>query len=173
MPHLDKACTHNYSNKSSLSYSSSLACLSSACPGESEVLRAGYTDSESSGSSGQLFLRPRRTAVSHQRAREDPRCRHTATKGELHKHVKKSEDNILYIVFVNQVFNEAVYHMFCSALGRKLTSEELFAVQTLTGDPSAHGTNEKAADTPSGWCVTNRVSYRSRINDSCTVWVCV
>ncbi|XP_057209909.1 androglobin [Triplophysa rosa] len=55
-----------------------------------------------------------------------------------------------------RVFNEAVYHMFCSALGRKLTSEELFAVQTLTGDPSLHGSNERAADTasdgnPEGW----------------------
>ncbi|KAA0708525.1 Androglobin Calpain-7-like protein [Triplophysa tibetana] len=47
------------------------------------------------------------------------------------------------------VFNEAVYHMFCSALGRKLTSEELFAVQTLTGDRLPHGSNEKAADTAS------------------------
>lgn len=55
-----------------------------------------------------------------------------------------------------RVFSEAVYYMFCSALGRKLTSEELFAVQTLTGDPSPHGSNEKATDTPSdgnpeGW----------------------
>ncbi|XP_048062860.1 androglobin isoform X1 [Megalobrama amblycephala] len=54
------------------------------------------------------------------------------------------------------VFNEAVYHMFCSALGRKLTSEELFAVQTLTGDPLPHGSNDKAMDarsddTPERW----------------------
>lgn len=47
------------------------------------------------------------------------------------------------------VFNEAVYHMFFSALGRKLTSEELFAVQTLTGDPSPHGSNDKAMDAQS------------------------
>ncbi|XP_016148786.1 androglobin [Sinocyclocheilus grahami] len=45
-----------------------------------------------------------------------------------------------------RVFREAVYHMFCSALVRKLTSEELFAVQTLTGDPSPHGSNDKAWD---------------------------
>ncbi|XP_050993813.1 androglobin [Labeo rohita] len=55
-----------------------------------------------------------------------------------------------------RVFNEAVYHMFCSSLGRKLTSEELFAVQTLTGDPSPHGSNDKALDarsddTPERW----------------------
>ncbi|KAK7132938.1 hypothetical protein R3I94_014983 [Phoxinus phoxinus] len=55
-----------------------------------------------------------------------------------------------------RVFSEAVYHMFCSALGRKLTSEELFAVQTLTGDPSPHGSNDKATDarsddTPERW----------------------
>ncbi|XP_051952032.1 androglobin-like isoform X2 [Xyrauchen texanus] len=55
-----------------------------------------------------------------------------------------------------RVFNEAVYQMFCSALGRKLTSEELFAVQTLTGDPSHHCSNNKATDarpddTPKGW----------------------
>ncbi|XP_052441580.1 androglobin [Carassius gibelio] len=55
-----------------------------------------------------------------------------------------------------RVFSEAVYHMFCSALGRKLTSEELFAVQTLTGDPSPHGSNDKALDarsddTPDLW----------------------
>uniref|UniRef100_A0A9J8BKH2 Androglobin n=1 Tax=Cyprinus carpio carpio TaxID=630221 RepID=A0A9J8BKH2_CYPCA len=49
-----------------------------------------------------------------------------------------------------RVFNEAVYHMFCSALGRKLTSEELFAVQTLTGEPSPHGSNDKALDARSG-----------------------
>ncbi|XP_056337396.1 androglobin [Danio aesculapii] len=56
-----------------------------------------------------------------------------------------------------RVFSEAVYHMFFSVLGRKLTSEELFAVQTLTGDPSPHGSNEKplearsADETPEGW----------------------
>lgn len=59
----------------------SLFCL---CPGESEVLRAGNTDSESFGSSGQLFLRPRGTTVSYQRSWEDPWCRHKAAKGELY-----------------------------------------------------------------------------------------
>jgi len=51
--------------------------------------------------------------------------------------------------------------MFCSALGRKLTSEELFAVQTLTGDPSPHGRNGKAMDARSGEslkCGANRIS---------------
>ncbi|XP_066533235.1 androglobin [Hoplias malabaricus] len=42
-----------------------------------------------------------------------------------------------------RVFNEAVYHMFCSVLGRKLTSEELFAVQALTGDPTLHSTTNE------------------------------
>ncbi|KAM6954361.1 androglobin [Aplochiton taeniatus] len=35
-----------------------------------------------------------------------------------------------------RVFNEALYHMLCKALDRKLTAEELFAVQALTNDPS-------------------------------------
>ncbi|XP_038160119.1 androglobin [Cyprinodon tularosa] len=35
-----------------------------------------------------------------------------------------------------KVFNSAVYHMACEAMGRKLTSEEHFALQGLTGDPS-------------------------------------
>ncbi|MEQ2163178.1 hypothetical protein GOODEAATRI_027588, partial [Goodea atripinnis] len=35
-----------------------------------------------------------------------------------------------------KVFNSAVYHMVCEALGRKLTSREHFALQALTGDPS-------------------------------------
>ncbi|XP_047243364.1 androglobin isoform X3 [Girardinichthys multiradiatus] len=35
-----------------------------------------------------------------------------------------------------KVFNSAVYHMVCEALGRKLTSKEHFALQALTGDPS-------------------------------------
>ncbi len=56
------------------------------------------------------------------------------------------------------MFSEAVYHMFCSALGRKLTSEELFAVQTLTGNPSPHGSNDKALDAQSGECGASRVS---------------
>lgn len=42
-----------------------------------------------------------------------------------------------------QVFSHAVYHMFCCVLGRKLTSEELFAVQTLTRDPTPHSRNTK------------------------------
>ncbi|KAK5615922.1 hypothetical protein CRENBAI_020234 [Crenichthys baileyi] len=35
-----------------------------------------------------------------------------------------------------KVFNSAVYHMVCEALGRKLTSKEHFALQALTADPS-------------------------------------
>ncbi|KAK1889169.1 Androglobin [Dissostichus eleginoides] len=35
-----------------------------------------------------------------------------------------------------EVFNFAVYSMLCEALGRKLTSEERFAVLALTADPS-------------------------------------
>ncbi|XP_040920516.1 androglobin [Toxotes jaculatrix] len=35
-----------------------------------------------------------------------------------------------------QVFNAAVYHTLCEALGRKLTAEERFAVLALTADPS-------------------------------------
>ncbi|XP_069014313.1 androglobin isoform X3 [Embiotoca jacksoni] len=43
----------------------------------------------------------------------------------------------------NKVFNSAVYHMLCEVLGRKLTSEERFAVQALTGDPSLLATDPK------------------------------
>ncbi|XP_035385232.1 androglobin [Electrophorus electricus] len=48
-----------------------------------------------------------------------------------------------------RVFNEAIYHMFCSVLGRKLTSEELFAMQALTEDRTLHCSNRKDTDTPS------------------------
>ncbi|KAM6915026.1 androglobin [Xenentodon cancila] len=42
-----------------------------------------------------------------------------------------------------KVFNSAVYHMVCEALGRKLTSEEKFAVQALTTDPSCLASDPK------------------------------
>ncbi|XP_036406139.1 androglobin [Megalops cyprinoides] len=35
-----------------------------------------------------------------------------------------------------KVFNEAVFHMMTTALDRKLTAEEVFALQALTNDPS-------------------------------------
>ncbi|XP_008298030.1 androglobin, partial [Stegastes partitus] len=43
-----------------------------------------------------------------------------------------------------KVFNSAVYHMLCEALGRKLTADERLAVQALTADPSvaAHDPKE-------------------------------
>ncbi|XP_053543650.1 androglobin [Ictalurus punctatus] len=52
-----------------------------------------------------------------------------------------------------RVFSHAVYHMFCCVLGRKLTSEELFAVQTLTRDPTPHSRNTKDTTdgVPEGW----------------------
>ncbi|XP_060770092.1 androglobin isoform X2 [Neoarius graeffei] len=52
-----------------------------------------------------------------------------------------------------RVFSHAVYHMFCCVLGRKLTSEELFAVQTLTRDPTLHSSStENITDgVPEGW----------------------
>ncbi|XP_068433477.1 androglobin isoform X3 [Clinocottus analis] len=43
----------------------------------------------------------------------------------------------------HKVFNSAVYKMLCEALGRKLTSEERFAVLTLTADPSLLATEAK------------------------------
>ena len=53
--------------------------------------------------------------------------------------------------FSLQVFNEAVFHMFCSVLGRKLTSEEMFAVQALTRDPTINLSSTKnIEDTLSG-----------------------
>ncbi|XP_022067703.2 androglobin isoform X2 [Acanthochromis polyacanthus] len=42
-----------------------------------------------------------------------------------------------------KVFNSAVYHMLCEALGRKLTADERFAVQALTADPSGDATYPK------------------------------
>ncbi|XP_019110501.2 androglobin isoform X3 [Larimichthys crocea] len=36
----------------------------------------------------------------------------------------------------HKLFNNAVYHMLCEALGRKLTAEERFAILALTADPS-------------------------------------
>ncbi|XP_076844165.1 androglobin [Brachyhypopomus gauderio] len=55
-----------------------------------------------------------------------------------------------------RAFNEALYHMFCSELGRTLTSEELLAIQALTGDRTLHLSNTTETDTPSngapqGW----------------------
>ncbi|KAG7460854.1 hypothetical protein MATL_G00203340 [Megalops atlanticus] len=41
-----------------------------------------------------------------------------------------------------KVFNEAVFHMMTTALDRKLTAEEVFALQALTNDPSL-GMNTK------------------------------
>ncbi|XP_074542110.1 androglobin [Halichoeres trimaculatus] len=54
------------------------------------------------------------------------------------------------------VFNSAVYHMLCDALGRKLTAEERFAVQALTADPSLsvtdpEGCSNTYAETPESW----------------------
>ncbi|KAI5094326.1 androglobin isoform X1, partial [Silurus meridionalis] len=51
-----------------------------------------------------------------------------------------------------RVFIQAVYHMFGCALGRKLTSEELFAVKSLTIDLTPHSRNAKDANgVPEGW----------------------
>ncbi|XP_037606049.1 androglobin isoform X2 [Sebastes umbrosus] len=43
----------------------------------------------------------------------------------------------------HKVFNSAVYNMLCEALGRKLTSEERFAVLALTNDPLLLATDPK------------------------------
>ncbi|XP_029966667.1 androglobin [Salarias fasciatus] len=40
-----------------------------------------------------------------------------------------------------KVFNSAVYHMICKAVGRKLTAEEQLAVQALNADPSLLATD--------------------------------
>ncbi|XP_055728098.1 androglobin isoform X3 [Salvelinus fontinalis] len=48
-----------------------------------------------------------------------------------------------------RVFNEAVCHMICVALDRKLSAEELFAVQALTNDPSL-STSETRGLSPTG-----------------------
>ncbi|XP_070782313.1 androglobin [Enoplosus armatus] len=43
----------------------------------------------------------------------------------------------------HKVFNSAVYHMVCEALGRKLTAEERFGILALTADPSLLATDAK------------------------------
>ncbi|XP_059212705.1 androglobin isoform X2 [Centropristis striata] len=43
----------------------------------------------------------------------------------------------------SKVFNAAVYHMLCEALGRELTAEERFAALALTADPSFLATEPK------------------------------
>ncbi|XP_061594932.1 androglobin-like [Cololabis saira] len=45
-----------------------------------------------------------------------------------------------------KVFQSAVYHMVCEALGRELTSEEQFAVQALTTDPREYSPRLLAED---------------------------
>ncbi|XP_024256090.1 androglobin [Oncorhynchus tshawytscha] len=57
-----------------------------------------------------------------------------------------------------RVFNEAVYHMICIALDRKLSAEELFAVQALTNDPSLSTSETRGpsltgsdCEAPEGW----------------------
>ncbi|XP_058249061.1 androglobin isoform X1 [Hemibagrus wyckioides] len=50
-------------------------------------------------------------------------------------------------------FSYAVYLMFCHVLGRKLTSEELFAVQSLTKELTPHSSDIKDTTdgVPEGW----------------------
>ncbi|XP_056284677.1 androglobin isoform X2 [Pseudoliparis swirei] len=43
----------------------------------------------------------------------------------------------------HKVFNSAVYKMMCEAVGRKLTSEERFAILALTADPSLLATDPR------------------------------
>ncbi|XP_041661705.1 androglobin [Cheilinus undulatus] len=56
-----------------------------------------------------------------------------------------------------KVFNSAVYHMLCEALGRKLTAEEEVALLVLTTDPSVIATDPKehcttaGAEAPESW----------------------
>ncbi|KAK3506956.1 hypothetical protein QTP70_033148, partial [Hemibagrus guttatus] len=51
-----------------------------------------------------------------------------------------------------KVFSHAVYYMFCHVLGRKLTSEELFAVQSLMREPTTHSSDTKDTNgVPEGW----------------------
>ncbi|KAM9339252.1 androglobin [Symphorus nematophorus] len=47
----------------------------------------------------------------------------------------------------HKVFNNAVYHMLCEALGKKLTAQERFAVMALTADPSLLATDHKEHST--------------------------
>ncbi|XP_070843007.1 androglobin [Chaetodon trifascialis] len=54
----------------------------------------------------------------------------------------------------HRVFNNAVYHMLCVALGRKLTAEERFAILALTADPSLLAADHKEhspAQPPKSW----------------------
>lgn len=50
----------------------------------------------------------------------------------------------VYVVLIHvQVFSQALYHMFCQALARKLTPDELFAVQSLTREPTPDSSDTK------------------------------
>uniref|UniRef100_UPI0037E8966F androglobin n=1 Tax=Semicossyphus pulcher TaxID=241346 RepID=UPI0037E8966F len=57
----------------------------------------------------------------------------------------------------HKVFNSAVYHMLCEALGRKLTAEERFVTLALTADTSLLGTDTQEhsptldAEPPESW----------------------
>ncbi|XP_073348559.1 androglobin [Pagrus major] len=59
----------------------------------------------------------------------------------------------------HKVFNSAVHHMLCEALGRKLTAEERFAVLALTADPTLLATDHEEQsptldaelDAPESW----------------------
>ncbi|XP_067338872.1 androglobin isoform X2 [Channa argus] len=47
----------------------------------------------------------------------------------------------------HKVFNSAVYHMLCEALGRELTAQERFAVLALTADPTLLATDPEEHST--------------------------
>ncbi|XP_028996143.1 androglobin isoform X2 [Betta splendens] len=61
----------------------------------------------------------------------------------------------------NKVFNCAVYHMLCEALGRRLNAEERFAVLALTTDPSPLATYREHTPTFNGESVPPE-SWRER-----------
>uniref|UniRef100_A0A3Q3Q4K9 Globin domain-containing protein n=1 Tax=Monopterus albus TaxID=43700 RepID=A0A3Q3Q4K9_MONAL len=62
-------------------------------------------------------------------------------------HCPRDINTSLVMLEHHKVFNSAVYHMLCEALGRKLTAEERFAVLVLTADPSLLSTTHNE-DTP-------------------------
>ncbi|GAA6089075.1 androglobin [Tachysurus ichikawai] len=51
-----------------------------------------------------------------------------------------------------KVFSHAAYHMFCHVLERKLTSEEQFALRSLTREATPHSSDTKDTNgVPEGW----------------------
>ncbi|XP_060948023.1 androglobin [Limanda limanda] len=93
------------------------------------------------------------TSFGNRHKRSDPGRALLETHQPLNIITRREKDEHL------KVFNSAVYHMLCVALGRKLVAEERFAVMGLTADPYLfnHGCTEDSpalyaeSEPPENW----------------------